>query len=66
MIANFELVGHPLIQFGYAYEMDSKEVAMEALTLASVQHNFLYKYSADVSYTKPSPKCTNSILDLLD
>jgi hypothetical protein len=45
--------------------MDSKEVAMEALTLASVQHNFLYKYSADASYTKPSTRSTNSVLELL-
>jgi hypothetical protein len=45
--------------------VDSKEVAMEALTLASVQHNFLYKYSADASYTRPSSFSTNSVLDLL-
>ncbi|KID90039.1 MGS207 protein [Metarhizium guizhouense ARSEF 977] len=58
-------LGHPLIQLGYAYEMDSREVAMEALTLASVQHNFLYKYSADASYTRPSSKRNSSVLDLL-
>ncbi|TWU74585.1 Cell cycle checkpoint protein rad17 [Metarhizium rileyi] len=58
-------LGHPLIQLGYAYEMDSKEVAMEALTLTSVQHNFLYKYSADASYTRPSLNGTSSVLDLL-
>ncbi|KHN99928.1 MGS207 protein [Metarhizium album ARSEF 1941] len=58
-------LGHPLIHLGYAYEMDSKEIAMEALTLASVQHNFLYKYSADTSYTRPSSDMTNSVHDLL-
>lgn len=59
------LVGHPLIQMGYAYEMDSKEIAMEALTLASVQYNYLSKYTSDASYTKPPSGGTNSVLDLL-
>ena len=45
--------------------MDSKEIAMEALTLASVQHNYLYKYSSDASYTKPPSRGTKSVLDLL-
>lgn len=45
--------------------MDCKEIAMEALGLACIQHNFLHKYSANASYTKPSPLASNSPLDLL-
>ncbi|KAG6005416.1 hypothetical protein E4U21_000196 [Claviceps maximensis] len=58
-------LGHPLIQLGYAYEVDSKEIATEALTLASVQQNFLYDYSSDASHVKKSPIASNSVLDLL-
>lgn len=46
--------------------MDSKEIAMEALALTSVQHDFLYDYSSDSSFTKKSSISSDSILDLLD
>ncbi|EHK17472.1 uncharacterized protein TRIVIDRAFT_57344 [Trichoderma virens Gv29-8] len=59
------LLGHPLIHLGYAYEVDSKEVAMEALALTSVQYNFFHKYLDNGSYTKPSPLKSRSPLDLL-
>ncbi|KAG6236520.1 hypothetical protein E4U24_007750 [Claviceps purpurea] len=59
-------LGHALIQLGFAYEMDSKEIAMEALALTSVQHDFLYDYSSDSSFTKKSSISSDSILDLLD
>ncbi|KAH6608653.1 cell cycle checkpoint rad17 [Trichoderma cornu-damae] len=58
-------LGHPLIHLGYAYEMDSKEVAMEALALTSVQYNFFHKYLDNSSYTKPSPLGSKAPLDLL-
>ncbi|UKZ79602.1 hypothetical protein TrVFT333_007360 [Trichoderma virens FT-333] len=58
-------LGHPLIHLGYAYEVDSKEVAMEALALTSVQYNFFHKYLDNGSYTKPSPLKSRSPLDLL-
>ncbi|KAI0508594.1 cell cycle checkpoint protein RAD17 [Xylaria bambusicola] len=58
-------LGHPLIHLGYAYEMDNKEVAIEALGLASTEYDFLHKYLDDPSYTKPSPLKTSNILDLL-
>lgn len=38
---------------------------MEALGLACVQHDFLYKYFDDASYTRPSPLASRSPLDLL-
>ncbi|PNY25665.1 Cell cycle checkpoint protein RAD17 [Tolypocladium capitatum] len=58
-------LGHPLIHLGYAYEMDCKEIAMEALGLACVERDFLQKYIANAAYTKPSPLVSNSPLDLL-
>jgi hypothetical protein len=62
---NILAVGHPLIHLGYAYEFNSKEVAMEALGLTAVQYNFLHKYSDDKSYTKPSPISSTSPSELL-
>jgi hypothetical protein len=58
-------VGHPLIHLGYAYEVDSKEVAIEALAMVSVKYDFLHKYLDDSSYTKPSPLKSKAPLDLL-
>ncbi|RYP90877.1 hypothetical protein DL770_003015 [Monosporascus sp. CRB-9-2] len=58
-------LGHPLIHLGYAYEMDNKEIAIEALSMASVQYNFLHKYIDDPSYTKPSSMKFTSPLELL-
>ncbi|KAH0608095.1 uncharacterized protein H6S33_002147 [Morchella sextelata] len=37
-------LGHPLIHLGYAFELNSKDVAMEALTLAATNYNFLHNY----------------------
>ncbi|KAI1179321.1 cell cycle checkpoint protein RAD17 [Nemania sp. FL0916] len=58
-------LGHPLIHIGYAYEMDNKEIAMEALALTAAQYNFLHKYTDDPSYTKPSSLKSSSPLELL-
>lgn len=58
-------LGHPLIHLGYAYEMDNREIAMEALGLSAVQYNYFHKYIDDKSYTKPSPFSSTSPLDLL-
>ncbi|KAJ6445922.1 cell cycle checkpoint protein [Purpureocillium lavendulum] len=55
----------PLVHLGFAYEMDSKELAMEALGLACIQHNFLHKYTAEAAYNRPSPLTSDSPLDLL-
>jgi hypothetical protein len=60
-----KLVGHPLIHIGYAYELSNKEVAMEALAMASTCYNFLHKYIDDTSYTKPSTYSTTSPLEIL-
>ncbi|ODA83971.1 hypothetical protein RJ55_02489 [Drechmeria coniospora] len=57
--------GHTLIHLAYAYEMDSKEIAMEALGLICVEYNFLHKYTSESSYTRPSPRASKSPIDLL-
>ena len=59
-------VGHPLIHLGYAYELDNREVAMEALGLATTSYNHLHKYLDDPSYTKPSANPSTSPLELLN
>ncbi|KAF3067315.1 Oxidoreductase AflY [Daldinia childiae] len=58
-------LGHPLIHLGYAYEVDSREVAMEALGMAATQYNFLHKYIDNASYSKPSSIKPSSPLELL-
>lgn len=45
--------------------MSSKEIATEALGLASVQYNYLHKYIDDKSYTKPASFSSTSIRELL-
>ncbi|KAJ5572816.1 hypothetical protein N7450_009800 [Penicillium hetheringtonii] len=40
-------LGHPLIHLAYAYEMSSREVAMEALGLASTCYNNIHNYLDD-------------------
>lgn len=37
-------LGHPLIHLGYAFELNNKDVAMEALTLTATNYNFLHTY----------------------
>jgi hypothetical protein len=45
-------LGHPLIHLGYGYELDSREVVMEALGLAATCYD---KQIADLA-TRPPPK----------
>lgn len=59
------LVGHPLIHLGYAYELQSKEIATEALGMASVCYNDLHKYLDESSYTTESTYSTTSPLEIL-
>ncbi|TAQ91127.1 hypothetical protein B7494_g573 [Chlorociboria aeruginascens] len=58
-------LGHPLIHLGYAYELSSKELAMEALAMASASYGFMHKYIDDFSYTKTSTYSTTSPLEIL-
>ncbi|TDZ53106.1 Questin oxidase [Colletotrichum trifolii] len=59
-------LGHPLIHLGYAYEIDNKEVAIEALGLTATNYNYLHKFIDDKKYTKPSPFSSKSIFDLVN
>lgn len=54
-----------MIHLGYAFELSSKEIAMEALGLATTNYNSLHKYLDDPSYTKPSTYSTSSPLEIL-
>ncbi|CAL8582691.1 hypothetical protein XPA_008342 [Xanthoria parietina] len=59
-------LGHPLIHLGYAYELSSRDLAMEALAMAATSYNHLHKYLDDPSYTTPSPtNPSKSPLELL-
>lgn len=62
-------LGHPLIHLGYAYEIDSKEIALEALAMAATQYNFMHKYLDDPRYTRSPPKgglSSTSPMEILD
>ncbi|CAD6446794.1 c5c933eb-030e-4943-85d5-016d585f436d [Sclerotinia trifoliorum] len=58
-------LGHPLIHLGYAVELNSRELAIEALSLTSTCYNFMHKYLDDPSYTKASTCSTTSPLEIL-
>ncbi|KAL9586291.1 MAG: hypothetical protein Q9212_001009 [Teloschistes hypoglaucus] len=58
-------IGHPLIHLGYAFEISSREVAMEALSMAASSYNFLHRYLDDPSYSKPTSNSTQSPLEIL-
>ncbi|KAK2624252.1 hypothetical protein QTJ16_006202 [Diplocarpon rosae] len=58
-------LGHPLIHLGYAYELSSKEVGTEALSLASSSYNYLHKYLDQPFYTRPSTYSTTSPFEIL-
>lgn len=58
-------MAHPLIHLGYAYELDTKAVAIEALTMASCCYDSQHKYLDDPSYTKPGPHQTTDLVELL-
>ncbi|KAF2109467.1 hypothetical protein BDV96DRAFT_502678 [Lophiotrema nucula] len=59
------IVAHPLIHLGYAHELNSRTVAIEALALGTCFYSDLHKYLDDPKYTKPSSRSSNSILDIL-
>ncbi|CAA9957470.1 DUF4243 domain containing protein [Pyrenophora teres f. maculata] len=63
-------LAHPLIHLGYAYELNSKTVAIEALAMGSCFYGSLHKYIDDPKYTKPSPHAATGrqtgLLVLLD
>lgn len=59
-------MGHPLIHFGYALELNSPTLAIEALAVTSAFYGKQHRYLDDRSYTKPSPWSSDDPLDILD
>lgn len=59
-------VGHPLIHLGYAFELSSRTIAIEALGLVACFYDSMHKYLDDPSYTKPSSWSSTSPLEILD
>ncbi|KAG9238277.1 hypothetical protein BJ875DRAFT_451550 [Amylocarpus encephaloides] len=58
-------LGHPLIHLGYAYEMSSREIGMEALAMGSTAYNYLHKYLDEPAYTRESTYRTTFPLEIL-
>ncbi|KAL1961795.1 hypothetical protein VTN77DRAFT_1045 [Rasamsonia byssochlamydoides] len=60
-------LGHPLIHIGYALEMSSRDVGMEALALAATCYNDIHKYLDDPSYSQAEPSYrSSSPLEILE
>ncbi|KAG8626559.1 hypothetical protein KVT40_005504 [Elsinoe batatas] len=58
-------LAHPLIHLGYAFELSSPTVAIEALALTACFYNDQHKYLDDPAYTKPAPEPTTDLLEIL-
>ena len=59
-------LGHPLIHLGYAYELNSREVATEALGLAATNYDYMHKYLDESKYSKqPTQYQTSNPLEIL-
>jgi hypothetical protein len=59
-------LGHPLIHLGYAFELESRTVAIEALALATCFYNEWHVYLDDPKHTKPAPNPSDSLFTILD
>ncbi|KAK3113019.1 hypothetical protein LTR53_010108 [Teratosphaeriaceae sp. CCFEE 6253] len=59
-------LAHPLIHLGYAQELSSRTIAIEALALAACFYNGWHVYLDDPKYTKPALNPTDSLFTILD
>lgn len=60
-------VGHPLIHLAYAFEMSSREIAMEALGLAATCYNDMHKYLDEPVHSRLEASYhTTSLFEILD
>lgn len=59
-------LAHPLIHLGYAYELSSQTIAIEALGLSACFYNPWHIYLDDPQYTKPAPSPTDSLFTILE
>lgn len=55
-----------MIHLGYAYELSSPTIAIEALALTATCYSDFHKYIDDPSYTRPSDKPTTSLTEILN
>ena len=58
-------LAHPLIHLGYAHELSSRTVAIEALGLVACFYNEWHVYLDDPKYTKPAKHPTDSLFSIL-
>jgi len=58
-------LAHPLIHLGYAYELSSKTIAIEALGLAACFYNEWNIYLNDPKYTFAAPNPSDSLFAIL-
>lgn len=63
--AKLSTVGHPLIHLGYAYELNSRTIGVEALGMVCTMHDNQHKYIDDPSYTRPASYTTTSVFEIL-
>ena len=56
---------YPLIHLGFAYELSSPTLAIEALASAAILYSEQHKYLEDPIYTAISDNSTSSLLDVL-
>ncbi|RAK96192.1 questin oxidase family protein [Aspergillus ibericus CBS 121593] len=60
-------LGHPLIHLAYAFELSSREVAMEALAMTSTCYSSIHKYLDDPSYAQAeSSYQSNSLFEIIN
>ena len=61
-LSNFSIVGLPLIHLGYAYELSSRVIGIEALALTACSYDFMHNYLDDEAhtFTGPTSDSTNS------
>lgn len=58
-------LAHPLIHMGYAHEMSSRTVAIEALGLVACFYNDWHVFLDDPKYTKPASQPSDSLFSIL-
>lgn len=59
------IVGHPLIHLGYAFELKSRTLAIEALAFSTCYYNFMHRYLDEQKYTRPPTNPTTSLAEIL-
>lgn len=64
-ISNSTVVGHAIDHLALAYQLNSRELAMEGLSLSCIHYNALHKYLDDPSYTRETSIQSESLEALI-